>query len=187
MHVSPSRMHSHVPSHTHTHTRTHTHTHTQTRTHAHTDMHVLHTGKIAAVSRLCLSRCLAMVVVGFPATSLLLTRARVCISASHSREDLDYGLSVIKVRVEWSLRSEEVARVARDMWCMYVYVCTCACSCVCVCTCQYNILCRSILYVRAVSVARWNRHYSRVGNALTHWWNLNLVRHCIRVRSRHGY
>mmetsp|Transcript_6253 Transcript_6253/g.16614 ORF Transcript_6253/g.16614 Transcript_6253/m.16614 type:complete len:598 (-) Transcript_6253:648-2441(-) len=57
---------------------------------------IYHPGKIAAVSRLCLSRCLAMVVVGFPATSLLLTRARVCISAAHSRDDLDYGLSVIR-------------------------------------------------------------------------------------------
>jgi len=44
-----------------------------------------------------MSRCLAMVVVGFPATSLLLTRARLCISAAHTREDLDYGLSVIQV------------------------------------------------------------------------------------------
>lgn len=35
-----------------------------------------------------------MVVVGFPATALLMSRCRVCISASHSREDLDYALEV---------------------------------------------------------------------------------------------
>jgi hypothetical protein len=45
-------------------------------------------------SRLCLAHNLAMVVVGFPATSVLLVRARVCISASHSIQDLDYALEV---------------------------------------------------------------------------------------------
>lgn len=35
-----------------------------------------------------------MVVVGFPATPLLSARARICISASHSREDLDWALQV---------------------------------------------------------------------------------------------
>lgn len=34
------------------------------------------------------------VVVGFPATSLLLVRARICISAAHSHEDLEYALEV---------------------------------------------------------------------------------------------
>lgn len=41
-----------------------------------------------------LQRHIAMVVVGFPATALLMSRCRVCISASHSREDLDYALEV---------------------------------------------------------------------------------------------
>ncbi|MEW5301168.1 MAG: hypothetical protein WDW36_004044 [Sanguina aurantia] len=53
-----------------------------------------HAGKIPAFSRGCYDQHLAMVVVGFPATALLLTRARVCISASHCREDLDYALEV---------------------------------------------------------------------------------------------
>ena len=35
-------------------------------------------------------------VVGFPATPLLLARARICISASHSREDLIKALQVNK-------------------------------------------------------------------------------------------
>jgi 7-keto-8-aminopelargonate synthetase-like enzyme len=43
---------------------------------------------------MCLQRHIAMVVVGFPATALLMSRCRVCISASHSREDLDYALEV---------------------------------------------------------------------------------------------
>ena len=42
--------------------------------------------KIAAFSRECLDRGLAVVVVGFPATSPLYTRARVCISAAHTEE-----------------------------------------------------------------------------------------------------
>ena len=36
-----------------------------------------------------------MVVVGFPATPLLTARARVCVSAAHSREDLDYAVDVL--------------------------------------------------------------------------------------------
>ena len=36
----------------------------------------------------------AVVVVGFPATPLLLSRARICISASHTREDLARALEV---------------------------------------------------------------------------------------------
>lgn len=37
----------------------------------------------------------AVVTVAFPATPLLLARARICISASHTREDLLKGLEVI--------------------------------------------------------------------------------------------
>ncbi|ESQ31915.1 hypothetical protein EUTSA_v10004251mg [Eutrema salsugineum] len=44
--------------------------------------------KIPSFSRECLRQKVAVVVVGFPATPLLLARARICISASHSREDL---------------------------------------------------------------------------------------------------
>ena len=52
-------------------------------------------GKIAALSRECLKRGVAMVVVGFPATPLLTARARVCVSAAHSRADLDYAVDVL--------------------------------------------------------------------------------------------
>lgn len=55
-----------------------------------------HLSYLSAVSRLCLARHVAMVVVGFPATALLMGRCRVCISASHTREDLDYALEVIE-------------------------------------------------------------------------------------------
>ena len=51
--------------------------------------------KIAAFSRECYARGLAVVVAGFPATPLLLSRARICLSAAHTREDLDWALSVI--------------------------------------------------------------------------------------------
>ncbi|KAA8530065.1 hypothetical protein F0562_004774 [Nyssa sinensis] len=51
--------------------------------------------KIPAFSRGCLEQNVAVVTVAFPATPLLLARARICISASHSKEDLIKGLEVI--------------------------------------------------------------------------------------------
>ena len=51
--------------------------------------------KIAAFSRECLLRKLAVVVVGFPATSVVLSRVRFCISAGHSIEDLTYAVKQI--------------------------------------------------------------------------------------------
>ena len=48
--------------------------------------------KISAFSRECLKRGLAVVVVGFPAVPILMSRARFCISACHSRVDLDRAL-----------------------------------------------------------------------------------------------
>eukprot|EP00003_Mantamonas_plastica_P021840 TRINITY_DN3600_c1_g1_i4.p2 TRINITY_DN3600_c1_g1~~TRINITY_DN3600_c1_g1_i4.p2 ORF type:complete len:176 (-),score=57.40 TRINITY_DN3600_c1_g1_i4:3-530(-) len=55
---------------------------------------LLHAPKIGCFSRECLERGLAVVVVGFPATPLLLARARFCLSASHTREDLEMALDV---------------------------------------------------------------------------------------------
>jgi serine palmitoyltransferase len=54
---------------------------------------VYHPAKIAAFSRECLKRGIAVVVVGFPATPLLLGRCRFCISASHTREDLEWAIN----------------------------------------------------------------------------------------------
>ncbi|KAG9446249.1 hypothetical protein H6P81_012377 [Aristolochia fimbriata] len=51
--------------------------------------------KIPAFSRECLNQKVAVVTVAFPATPLLLARARICISASHTKEDLIKGLEVI--------------------------------------------------------------------------------------------
>ncbi|PHU15590.1 Long chain base biosynthesis protein 2a [Capsicum chinense] len=51
--------------------------------------------KIPAFSRECLKRNVAVVTVAFPATPLLLARARICISAAHSRDDLIKALEVI--------------------------------------------------------------------------------------------
>eukprot|EP00296_Roombia_truncata_P009169 JP447733.1.p1 GENE.JP447733.1~~JP447733.1.p1 ORF type:complete len:106 (+),score=23.99 JP447733.1:41-358(+) len=51
--------------------------------------------KMPAFSRLCLKNGVAVVVVGFPATGLITSRVRFCISAAHTIEDLDKGLAVI--------------------------------------------------------------------------------------------
>lgn len=48
--------------------------------------------KTSAFSRECYKRGLAVVIVGFPAVPLLLPRARFCISAAHTREDIDKAL-----------------------------------------------------------------------------------------------
>ncbi|EFA83279.1 serine C-palmitoyltransferase subunit [Heterostelium album PN500] len=48
--------------------------------------------KIATFSRMCLERHIAVVVVGYPATPLTSPRARFCLSASHTREDLEWAL-----------------------------------------------------------------------------------------------
>jgi len=51
--------------------------------------------KIPAFSRECLIRKLAVVVVGFPATPLIKSRVRFCISAAHTEEDLISALRVV--------------------------------------------------------------------------------------------
>lgn len=52
--------------------------------------------KLASFSRECMERGVAVVVVGFPATSVVYSRARFCISAGHTRADLVYALDVIR-------------------------------------------------------------------------------------------
>ncbi|CAK8541614.1 unnamed protein product [Lathyrus sativus] len=51
--------------------------------------------KIPTFSRECLRQHIVIVTVAFPATQLLLVRACICISASHTREDLTHALKVI--------------------------------------------------------------------------------------------
>ncbi|KAI9488731.1 pyridoxal phosphate-dependent transferase, partial [Zychaea mexicana] len=52
-------------------------------------------GKIAAFSRELLKCGIAVCVVGYPATSIISSRARFCLSASHTREDIDRALKII--------------------------------------------------------------------------------------------
>jgi len=68
--------------------------------------------KIAAFSRECLERKLAVVVVGFPASPLLLSRSRFCISAAHTRQDLDFALKQIEEIVDLL-----GLRYQRKCWC----------------------------------------------------------------------
>lgn len=49
----------------------------------------------SAFSHECLNRGLATVVVGFPATSIIHSRARFCLSASHTKEMLDKVNNII--------------------------------------------------------------------------------------------
>jgi serine palmitoyltransferase len=58
---------------------------------------LFHPAKIAGFSRAALEENLAVVVVGFPATSLLGSRARFCVSAGHTKEQLERALESISV------------------------------------------------------------------------------------------
>lgn len=51
---------------------------------------------LAVFSRYCLLHNLAVVVVGYPATDLMTGRARFCLSSSHTIQELDRALSVLK-------------------------------------------------------------------------------------------
>lgn len=48
-----------------------------------------HPGKMSAFSHEMLKRRIAVVVVGYPATPLISSRARFCVSAAHNKEDMD--------------------------------------------------------------------------------------------------
>eukprot|EP00761_Pharyngomonas_kirbyi_P011577 gb/GECH01011603.1/.p1 GENE.gb/GECH01011603.1/~~gb/GECH01011603.1/.p1 ORF type:complete len:553 (+),score=109.22 gb/GECH01011603.1/:1-1659(+) len=56
---------------------------------------VCNPAKVVCFSREALKRNLALVVVGFPATPLLESRVRFCISSAHTRKDLEHAISVI--------------------------------------------------------------------------------------------
>ena len=56
---------------------------------------IFNPAKIAAFSREALARGLAVVVVGYPATPIISSRVRFCISASHTRADLDEALEKV--------------------------------------------------------------------------------------------
>jgi len=44
---------------------------------------------------MCLERGVAVVVVGFPATPLLLGRVRFCVSAAHTEEQIEKAVEII--------------------------------------------------------------------------------------------
>lgn len=63
---------------------------------------VYHPGRVTAFSREMLEHKVAIVVVGYPATPLLLSRSRFCISAAHTRADLDLILAALR-EVSWDI------------------------------------------------------------------------------------
>jgi len=58
-------------------------------------MMVYSPAKMPGLSRELLARGITIVVVGFPVTPLLLSRIRFCISAAHTRQDLEWALKQI--------------------------------------------------------------------------------------------
>jgi serine palmitoyltransferase len=52
--------------------------------------------KIVAFSRECFAKGLAVVVVGFPATPVISSRIRFCISAGHTHEEIVEALEKLK-------------------------------------------------------------------------------------------
>lgn len=52
-------------------------------------------GKIAEFARLSLKESIAVVVVGYPATPIISSRVRFCLSVAHKKEDLDRALKII--------------------------------------------------------------------------------------------
>eukprot|EP01117_Protostelium_nocturnum_P010336 TRINITY_DN3715_c0_g1_i1.p1 TRINITY_DN3715_c0_g1~~TRINITY_DN3715_c0_g1_i1.p1 ORF type:complete len:544 (-),score=172.88 TRINITY_DN3715_c0_g1_i1:53-1684(-) len=58
-------------------------------------MMVYHPAKMSYMSRELLDRGITIVVVGFPVTTLFMSRIRFCISAAHTKEDLDWALDQI--------------------------------------------------------------------------------------------
>jgi len=63
---------------------------------------IYHPGRVCAFSREMLAHKVAVVVVGYPATPLLLSRSRFCISAAHTRADLDIILEALR-QVSWDV------------------------------------------------------------------------------------
>jgi len=65
--------------------------------------------KLLAFSRLMTENGIACVVVGFPATPIVSARVRFCLSASHTREQLDYVLGVVdKLGSKLALRHSNI-------------------------------------------------------------------------------
>jgi len=57
---------------------------------------IYHPAKMPAFSRMCLQQNIAVVVVGYPAVPLTMSRARFCISAAHEHKDLEAAIEKIR-------------------------------------------------------------------------------------------
>eukprot|EP00056_Hartaetosiga_gracilis_P021070 m.22616 g.22616 ORF g.22616 m.22616 type:complete len:515 (+) comp8868_c0_seq1:46-1590(+) len=89
-------------------------------------MLIFHPAKIAAISRLFKERGVAVVVVGYPATPIVESRVRFCLSASHTREDLDHTLNALDevgniLLLKYSQRFkaqafEDLKQTADELW-----------------------------------------------------------------------
>jgi len=64
-------------------------------------MMIYHVSLLPFMSRFLLERGVAIVIVGFPVTPMLLNRARFCISASHSIDDLEYAVQQISQTLKY--------------------------------------------------------------------------------------
>lgn len=65
--------------------------------------------KMTAFSRECMKRNIAVVVAAYPATPLLLGRARFCMSAAHSLEDLEWALrEMVDIGSQCLVRGKEL-------------------------------------------------------------------------------
>jgi serine palmitoyltransferase len=60
-------------------------------------MMLYHVSLLPFMSRYLLLRQIAVVIVGFPVTPMLLNRVRFCISASHKKEDLEWAIKQIEI------------------------------------------------------------------------------------------
>lgn len=78
-----------------------------------------HPTKMPLFSREMLKKNIAVVVVGYPATPLLESRVRFCVSASHTKADLDYVLRCCSevgdlLMIKYTGRRTNVEDVIRD-------------------------------------------------------------------------
>jgi len=63
-------------------------------------VYLYHPNKIADFSRECFKQHVAVVSVGYPATSVMDSRVRFCVSAAHTPLDMEYALKVLKEVVD---------------------------------------------------------------------------------------
>ena len=54
---------------------------------------IVHPCKLRLFSNECMKGGLAVVVVGYPATPIITSRARFCLSAAHTKKDLEFALT----------------------------------------------------------------------------------------------